>query len=159
MLTEHRAVTPLRVSLVLLFGMLLVLQTVSVPGQFADLADEAPELASLRWPLTVASVLVLLCAQVVVVATWRLLGLVRADRIFSEDARSWVDAIVRAIATAWVVLLGLAVLVGVRADDPAPVLLVSLLLVGVTVLGLLVVVMRALLRQATALRTDLEAVI
>ena len=31
--------------------------------------------------------------------------------------------------------------------------------VGVTVLGLLMVVLRALLQQATTLRTDLEAVI
>ena len=31
--------------------------------------------------------------------------------------------------------------------------------VGVTVLGLLMIVMRRLLRQATALRTDMEAVI
>nr|WP_262925627.1 DUF2975 domain-containing protein [Kocuria atrinae] len=34
-----------------------------------------------------------------------------------------------------------------------------LVLTSVTVLGLLMVVMRALLRQATTLRTDLEAVI
>jgi hypothetical protein len=33
------------------------------------------------------------------------------------------------------------------------------MLTGVTVLGLLMVVMRALLRQATTLRTDMEAVI
>jgi hypothetical protein len=34
-----------------------------------------------------------------------------------------------------------------------------LLLTGITVFGLLMVVMRALLRQATTLRTDMEAVI
>ena len=34
-----------------------------------------------------------------------------------------------------------------------------LMSVGVTVLGLLMVVMRALLQQATTLRTDMEAII
>jgi hypothetical protein len=33
------------------------------------------------------------------------------------------------------------------------------MVIGITVLGVLMVVMRALLRQATTLRTDMEAVI
>ncbi|WP_327032279.1 DUF2975 domain-containing protein [Micromonospora ureilytica] len=45
------------------------------------------------------------------------------------------------------------------ADDPGAPVLLFLLTMGVTVLGLLMVVMRALLRQATTLRTDMEAVI
>ena len=46
-----------------------------------------------------------------------------------------------------------------NADDPGVPILLMLMLVGGAVLGLLMVVMRALLRQATALRTDMEAVI
>jgi xanthosine utilization system XapX-like protein len=71
----------------------------------------------------------------------------------------WVDAIVGAIAVAWLLLFGTFVwsLVGVGLPGPPVVLL--LVLVAVAVLGLLVVVMRALLRQATTLRTDMEAVI
>jgi hypothetical protein len=38
-------------------------------------------------------------------------------------------------------------------------MLMFLMLVGGAVLGLLLVVMRALLRQATTLRTDMDAVI
>ena len=38
-------------------------------------------------------------------------------------------------------------------------LLLFLMVVGVTVLGLLMIVMRALLRQAASLRSDMEAVI
>jgi CHASE1-domain containing sensor protein len=48
---------------------------------------------------------------------------------------------------------------GFRTDDPGLPLLLFLLLVGIAVLGLLMVVMRALLRQATTLRTATEAVI
>jgi hypothetical protein len=159
MVNEHRVVTPLRVFLVVLFGVLVMMETFSLPGQWRYMAQESPELAYLRWPLTAISVFWVLCVQVVVVATWRLLTFVKDDRIFSEASLGWVDAIVWSIAAAWVVLLGVFLYVGFHAADPGVPLLLFLMLVGVAVLGLLMVVMRALLRQATTLRTDMEAVI
>lgn len=159
MLAEYRAVRPLRIFLVLLFGILVMLQTFSLPGQFAHMAQEAPEQAHLRWPLTAVSVFWVLCVQVVIVSTWKLLTLVKNDRIFSDAALRWVDAIVWAVGAAWAVLLGVFLYVGFNASDPGLPLLLFLMLVGVAVLGLLMVVMRALLRQATTLRTDMEAVI
>jgi hypothetical protein len=159
MVTEHRVVAALRVFLVLLFGILVVFQTLSLPGQFRYMAEESPDQAYLRWPATAITVFWVLCVQVVIVSTWRLLTLVRKDRIFSEASLTWVNAIVWAIGAAWVVLLGVFLYVGFRASDPGLPLLLFLLLVGVTVLGLLMVVLRALLRQATTLRTDMEAVI
>ena len=158
-MTERRAVAPLRLFLVLLFGILVVFQTLSLPGQFAYMAKESPDLAYLRWPMTAVSVFGVLCVQVVIVSTWKLLTLVKNDRIFSDAAFGWVNAIVGAIVAAWLVLLGVFLHVGFRADDPGLPLLLFLMLVGVAVLGLLMVVMRALLRQATTLRTDMEAVI
>jgi hypothetical protein len=159
MINEHRAVAPLRVFLVLLFGILVMFETFSLPGQFAYMAKESPEDAYLRWPLTAVTVFWVVCIQVVVVATWKLLTMVKKDRIFTEAALVWVDVIVWAIGAAWVVLLGVFLYFGFRADDPGLPLLLFLMLIGVAVLGLLMVVMRALLRQATALRTDMEAVI
>jgi hypothetical protein len=159
MVNEHRAVAPLRAFLVLLFGILVVFQTLSLPGQFAHMAEESPELAYLRWPLTAVSVFWVLCVQVVIVSTWKLLTMVKYDRIFTEASLGWVDAILWAIAAAWVVLVGVSGYFGLKADDPGLPLLLLLMMVSVAVLGLLMVVMRALLRQATALRTDMEAVI
>jgi hypothetical protein len=159
MISVQRVVAPLRVFLVVLFGVLVMLQTFSLPGQFRYLAQESPESAYLRWPLTAVSVFWVLCVQVVVVSTWQLLTLVKKDRIFSDASLAWVDAIVWAILAAWVVLLAVFLYVGFRAADPGLPLLLFLMVVGVTVLGLLMVVMRALLRQATTLRTDMEAVI
>ena len=155
----QRAVGPLRVFLVLLFGLLVLLQVMSLPGQFAHMAQEQPDLAYLRWPATAVAVFLVLCVQVVVVSTWKLLGLVEDDRIFSEASMVWVDAIVRAIGAAWAVLGGMFLYVGLHADDPGVVLMLLLVVLGVSVVGLLMLVMRALLWQATALRTDLEAVI
>ncbi len=131
----------------------------SLPGQFAHMAEESPEDASLRWPLTAISVFWVLCTHVVIVCTWRLLTLVRRDRIFSEAALGWVDAILAAIATGWAVLVGVLVDVGIGADDPGLPLLLMMLSIGVGVVGMVVLVMRALLEQAAMLRTDLEAVI
>ncbi|OZV78846.1 hypothetical protein CA850_19210 [Micromonospora echinospora] len=159
MLAEHRAVTPLRVFLVVLFGILVMLQTFSLPGQFAHMAEESPDMAYLRWPMTAVAVFWVLCVQVVIVATWKLLTLVKHDRIFSDAALRWVDAIVWAITAAWGVLVGVFLFVGFNASDPGLPLLLFLMVVGVAALGLLMVVMRALLRQATTLRTDMEAVI
>lgn len=159
MSVEHRAVAPLRVFLVLLFGILVLFQVMSLPGQFAHMAQESPEMAYLRWPLTAVTVFWVLCAQVVIVCTWKLLTLVKNDRIFSTASLVWVDAIVWAIGAAWAVLLGVFLYVGFHADDPGLPLLLFLMLTGVTVVGLLMVVMRALLRQATTLRSDMEAVI
>ncbi|HYQ69483.1 DUF2975 domain-containing protein [Actinophytocola sp.] len=159
MTVAHRAVALLRVLLVVLFGILVVFQTMSLPGQFRFMAQEEPDLAYLRWPATAVSVFWVLCVQVVIVCTWKLLTLVRKDRIFSPASLAWVDAIVWAVAAAWVVLVGVFLYVGFNADDPGLPLLLFLVVVGVTVLGLLLVVLRALLRQATTLRADMEAVI
>ncbi|MEV7228809.1 DUF2975 domain-containing protein [Polymorphospora sp. NPDC051019] len=143
----------------LLFGILVVFQTLSLPGQFRHMAQEAPEDAYLRWPMTAIAVFLVLCVQVVIVATWKLLGLVKNDRIFTEASLVWVDTIVWAIVAAWVVLVGLLLYVGFTGDDPGLPMLLFLTSVGVAVVGLLMIVMRALLRQATTLRTDMEAVI
>jgi hypothetical protein len=159
MVKEHWAVVLLRVFLVMLFAVLVVLQVMSLPGQFAYLARESPEQAYLRWPLTAVSVFWVLCVQVVIVATWRLLTLVERDRIFSPASLAWVDAIVWAIVAAWVTLVAVFLYFGFRADDPGLPLLLFLMVVAVAVLGLLMVVMRALLRAATTLRIDMEAVI
>lgn len=159
MFAEHRVVALLRVCLVVLFGILVVFQVMSLPGQFAHMARESPDQAYLRWPLTAVAVFLVLCVQVVVVATWRLLTMVKKDRIFTEASLRWVDAIVWAVGAAWLVLLGIFLWVGFNADDPGVPLLLFLLLVGVAVIGLLIMVMRALLRQATTLRTDMDSVI
>ncbi|WP_037306264.1 DUF2975 domain-containing protein [Amycolatopsis orientalis] len=159
MITGQRAVAPLRVFLVLLFGILVLFQTMSLPGQFAHMARQDPEMAYLRWPATAVSVFWVLCVQVVVVATWQLLTLVKKDRIFTEASLRWVDAIVWAILAGWLVLAGVFLYVGFNADDPGLPLLLFLALIGVAVLGLLMVVMRTLLKQATTLRSDLEQVI
>jgi DUF2975 family protein len=149
----------LRILLGSAFAALLLAQFVVLPSVFGRVAGASPDLADLRWPILAVSVVELLCVQVVIVCTWRLLTLVEDDRIFSEDSLVWVDAIVGAIAAAWVLLLGVFTYAVVGWGlSGVPAVLLPVLVAG-AVLGLLMVVMRALLRQATTLRTDMEAVI
>ncbi|MGA9872396.1 MAG: DUF2975 domain-containing protein [Rhodococcus sp. (in: high G+C Gram-positive bacteria)] len=157
---KYRAVVAaLRVFLVVLFAVLVLFQVMSLPGQFAHMAQESPDMAYLRWPLTVISIFWVLCIQAVVVSTWNLLTLVMKNRIFHRASLIWVDVILWAIAAAWLVLVGVFLYVGFRADDPGLPLLLFLMVVIIAVAALLMVVMRALLRQATDLRTDMDAVI
>lgn len=159
MTLARRAVLPLKVLLVVFFAVLVLLQVMSLPGQFAYMAEQDPGLAYLRWPLTAVSVFWVLCVQVVIVCTWRLLTLIKTDRIFSEAAFTWVDTIIWAMAAAWVVLGFGSLYVATQADDPGLPILVFLIDVTATVVLLLMLVMRALLRQATTLQTDLAGVI
>jgi hypothetical protein len=157
-----RTVVPLGVLLVLLLTAVTV-------GQVAMLVQLLPRVPALLagelppgWTILAIAVPGLVCVQVVIVCTAKLLTMVARDRIFSAGSLPWVDAIVRAIVVAWVLLLCAFVPVFTIADlDDAPGLAAAhllLLLVGAGV-GLLMVVMRALLRQATTLRADMEAVI
>ncbi len=158
MLSESRVVVALRVSLILLFAILVILQTLSLPGQFAHMAEESPEFASLRWPLTAISVFWLLCAQLIVVSVWRLVTLVAEDRIFTERAMGWVDAIVVSVGAAWIVLLGVAIYVAPGVDDPSTPLILMLMLTVGAVFGLVTLVLRSLLTRATTMRTEMEGV-
>jgi len=154
----RRVVVPLRAALVLLFALLVVLQTLSFPGQFAHMAREHPDQADLRWPLTGFVAVELLCVQVILVCTWRLLTMVRDDEIFTEPALRWVDGIVGAFAAAWVLAAAVS-LWAVWGGDPGNALALFVVLLIAAAFGLVVVVLRELLRQATTLRTEMEAVI
>lgn len=155
-----RAVVVLRILLVLLFVGLLVGQTLSIPGQLAYMAQESPVFAPFRWPLLIVAVLGMFCGQIVIVCTWRLLSMVMADRIFSEDAFVWVNVILTALTIAWALLLATSLFLSLALfDDPGtPMLLFGMVLAGGTVV-LLMYVMRALLRQATTLRAEMDGVI
>jgi hypothetical protein len=159
MFTEHRVILLLRLVLASFFLALVPFELLSLPGQWAYFAKENPDEAFLRWPLTVITVTFVVCVQVVIVCTWRLLTMVQRDRIFTTASLIWVDLIIGAMGLAWLIMAGVLVAVGVNAEDPGGPVLLFLLTAGLSVAGLLMVVMRTLLKQATALRMDMEAVI
>jgi hypothetical protein len=159
------SVVVLRVFLAVLFAFGLVMQILSLPGQFVPDASVAPELVPLSWALLIAAELAVVGLQVVIVCTWRLLSMVQRDRIFSEESLTWVNVIVYTFVSGWAVLVALSAYVSgfiyftPEIRDPGiPILLFGLTLIA-TVLVLLLVILRALLRQATELRADMDVVI
>ena len=165
MTSLNRVIVPLRVLIVLVFAGLVVAQVMSLPGEFMQQAREAPELGAVPWILLAFAILEVVCVQVVLVCIWRLLTLIRSDRIFSEKAFAWVDVMAWAIAAAWLMLFAVSAflmtvfLTTPELRDPGNGIgLVGMVLIGGVVV-LVVVVLRALLRQAASMRTDLEEVI
>ena len=158
-------VTVLRVFLAALFAFGLLMQIMSLPGQFGHDAAEAPEYAHLSWTFLVVTELAALGLQIVIVCIWRLLSMVQKDRIFSEASLVWVDAIVWTFVAGWAVLVAVSTYISgflfftPELRDPGlPILLFGFALIA-TVLVLLMVILRALLRQATVLRADMDVVI
>ena len=158
MLTTQKVVLALRGLLVLAFAAMVVLQVTSVPGTLAYNAEQSDD-PFWHYPLLVVLELELVCGQVIVVAVFKLLGMVQQDRIFSDASFRWVDVILGSMALAWLVWAGLAAFVFATSDDPGLPLLMGIILLAGAVVGLLMLVMRALLTQATTLRSDMDAVI
>ncbi|MCU1424617.1 MAG: hypothetical protein JWM51_908 [Microbacteriaceae bacterium] len=155
----------LRVFLASLFGFLVLMQVMSLPGEFAHDAQQAPDRAHLAWAMLAVTELEVVCVQVVIVCTWRLLTMVTSDRIFSEASFVWVNWIVWSFVAGWLLLAGLAAYLAAYIyftpelrDPGVPILLFGTVLVG-AVFVLLVGILRALLRQATALRAEMDVVI
>ena len=165
MSTTQRLILPLRIALVLAFAFAIVMQVLAVPGELMEHLAKAPEYAHLHWPFFIVTELELLGFQVLIVCTWKLLTMIRKDRIFSDESSGWVNLIVRTVFTGWLLFAALSVYVVAviyftpEIRDPGtPMLLFGILLVG-SVVVMLIVVMRTLQRQATSLRGDLDEVI
>jgi hypothetical protein len=150
----------LRFALLAAFFGVTVLQTLSFPGQFRYAESQGDLSSAERWWATAAVVYELACIQAILIATWLLLNRVGNGQIFRESSFRWVDVIIAGcIGFAAGPVLALILVAVAGPDDPgAPFLLAMVTLVCVIV-ALLMVVMRGLLRQATDLRTDMDAVI
>ena len=135
---------------------LLAVQVVLMPLAWRDLSGEDP---FVQWTVPVLGAAFAASLQVVGFCVWRLLTFVRRDAVFSERSFRYVDVVIGAVLFASALVLCFAVLLAPGAAAPGLVALVcgaALVLAGV---ALVVGVMRALLRQAVTMRTELEQVI
>lgn len=154
------ATTALRVLLLLAVGVILLVQVVFLPWLSGEFARDLPAEAHMRWPILVLAVLGLLCVQVAILCTFRLLGFTRDGAVFASAALRWVDGIIAAFLGAGLVCL--ATIVYQSATVAGPPLWMLVLSAGVIAGAggaLLMWVMRTLLVQATVLRTEMEMVV
>lgn len=145
-------IAALRVVIALALIGSLIVQTVGVPLVWSDL--EGAELWG-RIALVIIAVLGVATLQVFGVCVWMLLTKVRRGSIFQPSSFRYVDVIIGAILAAAVLAWILAALLA--PGDAAPGIIALIGGIGVVLAGmaLLVVVMKALLRQAIA--RDAEA--
>ena len=151
----------LRALLVVLLLGTVVAQLWFFPVLAGGLAHENPELAWLRWPLLVVVIVVIVLAQAVLIAIWRLLSLVERDRVFSPDAFGWVSVIIGSAAGGCVLVLGTDAYLTlvVEANPPALMLMLAAVGTGLGAFALLMAVMKGLLRQAAGMKHELSEVI
>ena len=129
----------------------LLLQTVLLPFQASQSAEQFPELASLQIPLLVLSILAIVCGQVVLACVWLLLSLVRRDAIFSERAFPLVDLMIGALVVASAIIVAELATIGLTANAGPPRIVIpgAGVALSCAALALVLVVMRGLLRKAT----------
>ncbi|MEY2849180.1 MAG: hypothetical protein RI885_1847 [Actinomycetota bacterium] len=157
----HRlTIVNLKLLIVAMIALLAACQALVVPGVALETAERFPDLGYLRVPGIVIAVLFLLCVQIVLVCVWRLLSMVRAASIFSDEAFTWVDVILGSIISASVLIaVSLAVLLVAGVASPSVILLCALGVVVGAGLSLLIVVIRGLLHNARQLQQDLSEVV
>lgn len=154
-------ITILRVLLAIFFALALLVQFFAIPSLIADVRLVEPEYAHLALPYGISAFAAFVCVEVVLIAMWNLLGLVRAGTVFSEKAFRWVNTIIWAtwIAVGMSLVPITYMLLFEHSGAPAPFILVIVVALGGAAFALLMAVMRALLRQATDARHELEEVI
>lgn len=145
---------------VIAFVLILLVQVFLIPEAAQSSAVMYPIFAYLAVPGIIGCVAVLACVQVVLVCVWRLVDLASAGRIFNGRALVWVDVIIGAIwAAVALVLIGEVSLVMIGAAPPFAFWATVIAVVFGAGTALVVGILRALLRQATTLRNELEEVV
>ena len=160
-------VLALRIVLCMMFVGAAFIQSVLVPLLGVDLSDADPDVALVRTPMIVLIVLAILALQVAMVCVWGLTTMVGRGTVFSRDAFRLVDIVIGAFAAASLLTFGLGVVLAPgEAVAPGVVLLVGGVAVCIAAVALIVLVLKALLVQATTtdaearkLRTELDEVI
>ena len=110
------------------------------------MAEQEPENAHLRWPLTFLVFLIILSIEVCVVLLWKII-----NNLFGTNDRitrlRYVNVSIAAISFIWLVIAVIWTIVVIRADDPGLPVVVTVIECGVTLIGLIYLVYRKLLKQ------------
>lgn len=153
------AVRTLRVVIAIALAGSLVVQLVMVASLWMSTGDTGRD--GVMVSLVVIGVLAVGTLQVIAVCIWRLLTMVGCGTVFSRKSFRYVDAVIGAIATAAVLVIGVAVVArfanhATPGDEVAPgmVGLICGLALVVGGVALVVYVLRMLLAQAVALDSE-----
>ena len=136
----------LKLTFAIFFALLLMLQFLSFPGQFRYMAEQEPENAYLRWPLTFLTFFVIAAIQICVINLWRLIdnlienGEIKLRIKYINQSLISIGFIWSVIAIGWVLLVS-------NADDPGLPVVVTVIECAITAVALLYLVYRQLLME------------
>ena len=130
-----------------LLALLLMLQFFSFPGQFRYMAEQEPENAHLRWPLTALSFLMILAVEIIVISVWKIVDALEKEKGRALELK-FVNYAIAALSFIWVVIACGLVLLLLNADDPGLPVVVTVIETAVTAVGLLLLFYRRLLKRA-----------
>lgn len=155
-----------RIGLVAAFLAALCVQVVALPG-FLHGGLQWNRGDGVEWisVYVVAAILGLVCVEVVLASAWVLLGMARRGELLSGRACRWVDTIIAATAAALLMAAAASVHLlttgptirsSIRADE----FRIAVLLLGAGLgFGILMIVLRRLLRRGTELKAEMSEVI
>jgi hypothetical protein len=156
------AILALRILLVLVVIGLVCAQVIIIPIASLEFG-EAFGSGAVGTFYTVVGIALVVCVEVALVAIWLLLSMVSRDAIFSRRAFRWVDVIIGAGLAATALAIAVAVhmyfVIEPRLDAPGLIVLAGTGVLGAASFVALMIVMRGLLRSATALQGELAEVV
>ena len=131
----------LKIALSVFFFLILVLQFFSFPGQFRYMAEQEPENAHLRWPLTFLFVLIFLAVEILILTVWKVASNLGVASQRTQLLR-YMNLSIAGLTFIWLVVASALIWLLLHADDPGLPLVVVVIEVGVSVLGLLFIIYR-----------------
>ena len=118
-----------KLSILLLFAMVTMLQIFSFPGQVAHMRRVGSIALLFEIWLTVLLAIWLFTAQFALLCLWKIVGQISVNSIYSNSALKWLDRLVQAFKYALITAITVFISIALQADDPgAPVMLMVLTL-------------------------------
>lgn len=137
----------LKVVLSIFLALSLMLQFLSFPGQFRYMAEQEPENAYLRWPLTALAFTMILAVQIIVVSIWKIVDALERE-LGKQRQLKFVNYAIAALSYIWLVIASGLILLSLNADDPGLPVVITVIETAVTSVGLLFLFYRRLLKRA-----------
>lgn len=130
-----------RVSLLLLFSIITMLQIFSFPGQFAHIRRVHGISRFTEIALTLSAGSLFVCGQVAIFALLKLVTYMEKREFFSDSAFTWMNAFVTSTQVAIIFPLIIFLIVAPQADDPGALVMlaaVTLFLIALSVVASLI---------------------
>jgi heme/copper-type cytochrome/quinol oxidase subunit 2 len=137
----------LKVVLSIFLALSLMLQFFSFPGQFRYMAEQEPENAYLRWPLTALAFTMILAVQIIVVSVWKIVDALEKE-LGKKTQLKFVNYAIAALSYICLVIASGLILLLLNADDPGLPVVITVIETAVTSVGLLFLFYRRLLKRA-----------